>query len=121
MEELLLSLAKLSPVVGILVSIVWMLSKRVDRNELAAQLRETNLIARLDAVQGAQAAEMKEVIKANTSSNFSVTTACTELRQVNEQIVVALNLRPCLLDPPPNRTPDSAKPMKTPIPGKGHH
>ena len=45
MEETLLSLAKLSPVVALLVLIVWTQAKRVDRFEAAAEKREAAMAA----------------------------------------------------------------------------
>ena len=79
MEETLLSLAKLSPVVAILAWIVWMQGKRVDRYEAASasrekdmqtacEQRETRLADRLTAVEERSNAQMAEVLHANAET-----------------------------------------------------
>lgn len=62
---------------------------------------------RLDAVQGAQVNELKEVVKANT-------TAFVELRNTDTQILEALRVRPCLIETGQHRV------IKTPLPQKHH-
>jgi hypothetical protein len=45
MEETLLNLMKLSPVVAVLIFIVWQQGKRIDRHEEASTTRETTMRA----------------------------------------------------------------------------
>lgn len=63
---------------------------------------------RLNKVQDYQTKELAFVVGANTASNQAVVVACDNLRATQGQVLDALRVRPCLIEPerhPVVRTP----------------
>jgi hypothetical protein len=85
MEETLLSLAKLSPVVAILAWIVWVQGRRVDRYEEAAQARELAQQQACTERESALSHRLTEVENRGHDQLVEMQTAHTEIARLNAE------------------------------------